>query len=347
MPGNRGSSVPRGMAPSRSSRPLGFARRRKPARGLSIRRRKSPRVLTMAALGVAVLAGSAAGYWTLRDRPGSASPVEAGVSVPPPPESELPLGGQRLFPDFRVVAFYGAPHDRDLGILGIGPREAGTRLLRQADAYTFSSRRVLPAFELIGTLATDGPGDDAMYRWRLPEQEILPYLAEARRMRALFIIDIQPGRSDFMTEIRRFEELLKQPDVGLALDPEWHVGPRQVPGRDLGSVDAATINEVVDYLAELVRAYDLPEKLLVIHQFTEEMIVNKGRVETAPGVAVTFDIDGFGEPLPKRGKYESFSQQFEDRYFHGFKVFFEQDVDVMTPLEVLGLRPAPDLVVYQ
>jgi hypothetical protein len=112
-------------------------------------------------------------------------------------------------------------------------------------------------------------------------------------------------------------------------------------------VDAAEINEVIDYLAGIVRRYDLPQKLLVIHQFTEQMVVSKGLVRQVPEIAVTFDIDGFGKKVPKRGKYESFSQQFEQRFFHGFKVFYDQDIDVMTPLEVLGLRPPPDFVVYQ
>ena len=42
----------------------------------------------------------------------------------------------------------------------------------------------------------------------------------ARQSKALLLLNIQPGQSDFMTEIKRFEKYLKEPDVGIALDPD-------------------------------------------------------------------------------------------------------------------------------
>jgi hypothetical protein len=301
----------------------------------------------MAAL--ALVAGTAAApYLLTRDREATGGVDEGAAQVTATRPDELPRGGTLIFPEFRVVAFYGAPYDDDLGVLGIGPDAAARRLLQQANGYTFSPRPVLPAFELIGTLAMREPGPDQMHRVRMSDSDIREYLLAARKVRALFVIDVQPGRADFLTEVKVYEDLLREPDVGLALDPEWHVGPEQVPGEVLGSVDAATINRVIDYLSALVRKYDLPQKLLVIHQFTQEMIQNKAKVfSSTDEVAVTFDIDGFGDRPNKIDKYETFSQQFERRFQHGFKVFYQQDVNVMTPLDVLGLRPTPDLVVYQ
>jgi hypothetical protein len=272
------------------------------------------------------------------------SPSE-GVVVPPAP-SDLPMGGQVIFPDYRVVAYYGAPHDTDLGILGIGPEQAAAQLQEQVKDYEFGSKPVVPAFEIIGTLATRAAGDDGMYRVRLPREDLDQYLAAARDINALFVVDVQPGRSDFLTEVQRYEDLLLQPDVGLALDPEWHVSDSQLPGVDIGSVDAQDVNQVVDWLAALVRDHHLPQKLLIIHQFTSNMITNKAYVQTPPELAVTFDVDGFGESDVKVGKYEDFSGPFAS-FYHGFKLFYEQDTDLMSPLQVLGLRPAPDFIVYQ
>ena len=51
------------------------------------------------------------------------------------------------------------------------------------------------------------------------------YLKAARKAKALLMLDIQPGRSDFFTETTRLRKWLKEPDVGLALDPEWRMGP--------------------------------------------------------------------------------------------------------------------------
>ena len=57
------------------------------------------------------------------------------------------------------------------------------------------------------------------------------YLNAARKAKALLVLDIQPGHSDFFTEATRLRKWLREPDVGLALDPEWHVQAGQVPAR--------------------------------------------------------------------------------------------------------------------
>ena len=61
------------------------------------------------------------------------------------------------------------------------------------------------------------------------------------------------------------------------------MAPGQVPGREIGSVDAATINEVSRYLSRIVRKHGLPQKLLVVHRFTSGMIRNEHRLERHPG----------------------------------------------------------------
>ena len=261
--------------------------------------------------------------------------------------AELPRGGRRIFPEHRVVALYGAPQSDELGALGIGtPDAAGRRLLRQARAYKGGGRRVLPAFELIAVVANGAPGRERLYRTRQSAATIRRYLAAARRARALLVLDIQPGRSDFLAELRALEPFLREPDVGLALDPEWHVGAGQVPGRVLGSVEAGVVNAVSARLAEIVRERRLPEKLLVVHQFTRRMIRQRERLVPRPGVATVLDVDGFGNRADKIAKYRELTRG-TGRFAHGIKLFYREDVGLMSPREVMGLRPRPQLVIYE
>jgi hypothetical protein len=276
---------------------------------------------------------------------GSAGAVD---TVPKPAIAQLPGGGRTIFPVKRVVAFYGAPQSERLGVLGIGsPDRAAIRLKRVARAYATPARPVLPAFELISTIANAHPGDDGMYRTHQPAGTIERYLVAARKAKALLLLDVQPGRGDFLSEAQRLEPFLLQPDVGLALDPEWHVGDGEVPGQTIGSVTAEQVNEVSAYVSDLARKHDLPQKLFVIHQFTDGMIQGKERLVRRPGLAMTMNVDGFGYPGDKIPKYKQFTATNAAGFHNGFKLFFEEDSNLMTHGAVLGLRPAPDLVVYE
>ncbi|HUH08328.1 MAG TPA: cell wall-binding repeat-containing protein [Egibacteraceae bacterium] len=262
------------------------------------------------------------------------------------PGLHLPRGGRTIFPRHRLVAFYGNAQTPAMGVLGEGsPDEAGVRLLSQAAPYDSSERPLLPVFELIVTVAQRAPGADGMYRSTTEPGPIREYLEAARRIDALVLLDIQPGRSDFLTEVRRYEDLLKEPDVGIALDPEWRMGANQVPGKVIGSVDAAEVNQVSQYVAELVQRHDLPEKLFVVHQFTHGMVTNRDQIVPREGLAITFHIDGFGSRGAKLSKYDALS--VEPPFHNGFKLFYDEDVDLFAPSDVLGFSPPVDLVSYQ
>jgi hypothetical protein len=266
------------------------------------------------------------------------------ADLPKPPE--LPRGGRRIFPDFRVVGFYGAPQDEELGVLGIGkPSTAARKLERVARGYERKTRPVLPAFELLATVAAADPGEEGKYILRQDDAVIARYLRAARRAKALLVLDIQPGHADFMDEARKLERWLREPDVSLALDPEWHT-PGATPGSVIGSVSAQKVNEVSAWLAGIVRERRLPEKLFVLHQFTADMIRNKELVKKRPGLAVTFNVDGFGDRPNKVSKYDAFTSE-ATRFHDGFKLFYREDTNLMKPRQVLALTPPPDLVVYE
>jgi hypothetical protein len=278
---------------------------------------------------------------------GSNDPEPASSSAQEPPApAELPRGGRSVLPEHRVVAFYGAPQSRELGALGIGtPRGAARRLAREARRYRRDDRAELPALELIAVIANADAGDDGMYRARQSDSVIRRYLRAAREAKALLLLDIQPGRSDFFTEATRLEKWLKEPDVGLALDPEWRVSEGQVPGQVIGQVDSREVNATSAWLAQLVEEHDLPQKLFVIHQFTDDMVEHRD-LKRHEGLDMVLNVDGFGGQEVKIAKYRDFTREAKD-FHHGFKLFYEEDTDLMTPRQVLRMKPRPELVVYE
>jgi hypothetical protein len=266
---------------------------------------------------------------------------------------ELPRGGRMILPRHRVVSYYGAPQDPQLGILGaVSPREAARRLRVRARAYDRRRRPVLPAFELITTIARAAPGPDGLYRHRQSGAVIRRYLRAARRMRGLLILDVQPGQADFVEEVRALEPYLKEPDVGLALDPEWSLPSGTAPGQAIGSTSADTINRIAAFLSRLVQRGRLPQKILIVHQFTDGMVTERDQIVPRPGVAIVFNIDGFGTrqlktAIYKRLTYKKRAGSGAREPFNGVKLFFEEDTNLMKPGTVLRLRPQPDVVVYE
>lgn len=277
---------------------------------------------------------------------GNSETADAGAAAPA--LAELPRGGRVLLPDYRLVAYYGAPGSEELGALGIGTaHQAGAQLLDQARPYSSDERPAMPVFELLASVAAASPGDDGLYRIETPDSTIRRYLAEARRREALLLLDIQPGRSEFFAEIDRLAPYLSEPDVGLALDPEWHVGPDEIPGQVIGSVEAQTVNQISAELAALVEREQLPEKLFVIHQFTAGMIAHRSELVARPGLATVINVDGFGDQPSKIAKYRDLRPAPASGLASGFKLFYNEDFDLMTPEQVLKLRPEPDLIVYE
>lgn len=262
---------------------------------------------------------------------------------------ELPRGGKSVFPQHRVVGFYGAPQSPQLGELGIGsPDSAARRLERQARPYNrFGKKKLLPVFELLGTIALASPGSDGKYRFRQPDRIIRRYANEAREEKFLFMMDIQPGRSTFIEEAKHLEPWLKRSFVSIALDPEWNMGPGGVPGERIGSVDASMVNKVTAYLSKLVRENDLPQKLVVIHQFTEDMVKNKENLRLHRNIDLVLNADGFGTPSAKKSKYEQLAPSKNSGIYPGFKLFYEEDTNLMSPGQVMGLQPQPKFIVYE
>ncbi|WP_341835664.1 hypothetical protein WJU16_22825 [Chitinophaga pollutisoli] len=269
----------------------------------------------------------------------------AGEDAPPLPGALLPF--------HRILAYYGNLYSPAMGILGTLPEQplfdtlsAEARRWKAADP----SMPVIPALHYIAITAQRSPGKDGKYRLRMPHAEIDKIIAMARRQGAIVFLDIQPGHSDVATEARTLAVYLAQPDVHLGLDPEYNMTYGQVPCSAIGTMDATAINAVSEFLADLVREYQLPPKILVVHRFTQAMVTNADAIRRRPEVQFVMNMDGFGSPAKKKDTYKSYIGR-KPVQFTGFKLFYKVDPAtggrLMQPHEVLLLQPSPVYIQYQ
>jgi hypothetical protein len=263
---------------------------------------------------------------------------------------EIPGGGQLVFPGRRFVALYGSPLTSRLGVLGEqGPEATLDRLLDVSAGFeTGDGVTVVPTFEIIATVASGEAGPDGDYSTETPVEDLRPWIDLAAREDIYVVLDLQSGRTDFLTQAKRYEELLRLPHVGLAIDPEWRLRPDQVHLEQVGSVTGAEVNTVSEWLAGIVREAALPQKLFIVHQFKPEMITEREAIEAPPELAVVIQVDGQG-PLPTKYRtYEILTSGAEDAVWRwGWKNFYDEDSPMATPEQTLAVDPPPVFISYQ
>lgn len=258
-------------------------------------------------------------------------------------ESDGPLKENRL------VAYYGHPSTGLMGVLGeYQPDELMDRLKEQTAEYSKldPDRPAVPTIELIASVAQPVPGSDGLYVTQTPKKDVQTYVDLTKKNDALLLLDVQLGRATVMQEIELLEPYLKLPHVHLAIDTEYSVEDGEVPGQDLGEVDGPEIQEAVEYLDDLVERENIPDKLLMVHQFEDGIVTNKQAIKPTKNVQVALHADGFGGADAKAVKYELLVRDQPIQY-GGFKVFYKQDEPVLEPRDVLRLDPAPAVVTYQ
>ncbi len=246
----------------------------------------------------------------------------------------LPSGKYILFDKERIVGFYGHVDDGRLGALGTyaTPKEAlEAGVEPYLPLYETPGTIMTPAFEIITTVASDVPTENDDYSRETPIANIEPWVDAAEELGAYVILDLQPGRTDFLTQAKQYESLLKREHVGLALDPEWRLRDDQTEFNQIGSVSSREVNEVVFWLAELVRENNLPQKMLILHQFRPSMLPNRERIQSLPELAVVVHMDGQGTLDEKLETYELLARHFpgEPMRFFGWKNFFDEDKDIV------------------
>jgi hypothetical protein len=262
----------------------------------------------------------------------------------------LPGGGQVVFPGRRMIALYGHPGSSVLGSMGEQSLPAAiARARRVARDYRSLSREpVIPAFEIITTVASASAGPDGDYSNESSVAKIRPWVDEARRAGMYVMLDLQPGRTDFLTQAKRYEELLRAPHVGLALDPEWRLGPNERHMVQIGSVSAAEVNRTAAWLAELTRRYKLPQKVLMLHQFRLDMITERSNLDTSHDeLRIVIHADGFGTASQKHATWRALHGNEPRGVWWGWKNFYDEDRPTFTPARTMAVRPSPVFVSYQ
>ncbi len=264
---------------------------------------------------------------------------------------ELPGGGQLLLPGRMLVALYGHPGTGALGVLGEQPLdEAIERARAHAAPYeALVEPPVVPAFEIIATVASSSAGSDGNYSAEADPEFLRPWVEAAGEAGLYVLLDLQPGRTDFVTQAERYRSLLELPHVGLALDPEWRLGPGEVHLEQVGSVGVDEVNRVVTWLADLTREHSLPQKLLVLHQFRLAMLPDRERLDTSrEELALMVHVDGQGSQGDKQATWRAVRENAPPPLTWGWKNFYDEDQPMLTPEQTVAqVDPLPDLVTYQ
>ncbi|MDP9040808.1 MAG: hypothetical protein M3N30_02425 [Bacteroidota bacterium] len=270
-----------------------------------------------------------------------------------PVKLKYPLPGA-IFPFNRVIAYYGNFYSKRMGVLGEYPTDtmfaklkAELKKWQAAD----STVPVRPALHYIAVTAQGYPGKGNKYRLRMPFKQIDSVIRMAARINALVFLDIQVGMSTVQDEVPLLEPYLKMPQVHLGIDPEFSMKTGKKPGSVIGTMNDSDINFTIRYLANLAKANQLPPKILVVHRFTQAMIRNYKNIKPTPEVQVVIDMDGWGAKSRKLTTYREYVSK-EPVQFTGFKLFYKNDFreagsSMMTPVEVLKLKPRPVYIQYQ
>ncbi|RYZ21241.1 MAG: hypothetical protein EOO16_13840 [Chitinophagaceae bacterium] len=267
-----------------------------------------------------------------------------------------PLPGA-ILPFYRPIAYYGNLYSNKMGALGKWPKAqmipnllAEVKKWNEADTVIKS----IPCLHYIAVTAQGAPGKDGKWRYRMPLHQIDTILNWAKEINAIVFIDVQIGLSTLQDEIPLFEKYLSLPNVHLGIDPEFAMLGKggKKPGSVIGTVDAADVNYVSGYLADIVRKNNLPPKMFMVHRFTKGMVTNYQNIKLRPEVQVVMDMDGWGPPDLKKGTYRYWINE-QPVQFTGFKLFYVNDTEksgqkeMMSREQVLGLKPMPVYIQYQ
>ncbi|HEX3309760.1 MAG TPA: hypothetical protein VHS32_26210 [Streptosporangiaceae bacterium] len=263
---------------------------------------------------------------------------------------QLPGGGQILFPGRLLVALYGHPGAPSLGVLGEQGLSASiARARKVATAYRALSKvPVIPALEIIATVAQARPGWDGAYSYQSTAASLRPWVRRATAAGMYVILDLQPGRASLLAQARSYRSLLQMPDVGLALDPEWKLTAHQLPLHQIGSVSISEVNSVIRWLAGLTARHRLPQKLLVLHQFRLSMIADEQLLDTRrEDLAILIHMDGQGTRADKQQTWQAVTRAAPAGVAFGWKNFYVKDHPMMSPQQTIARTPQLSMISYQ
>ena len=262
------------------------------------------------------------------------------------------------------LAYYGRPSVPVMGIIGEHDVVTLTRMLKAqakvVDEINGPQLRVKSAYHLVHGMATVASAADDSHLDFLPDDVVMRYISSGLRNNVAVILDVQMGALSASEAISRALPYLKYPNVHLAIDPEFAMShPNQtVPGNPIGFVTGAEINAAQKLMADYLVANKIRgRRLLLVHQFFDEMIVEKEQINwDNERVDLVICADGFGDPWGKITKYNGFFSGNEDVTYTAFKLFYRWDEPVLTERHALGtdkfneqlrVEVAPNMLIYQ
>ncbi len=281
------------------------------------------------------------------------SAVRAGLKDTRWPAATVASLPGSIFPAKRIVAYYGNPLSKRMGVLGeLPPDQMLARLDKEVAAWSKAdtTHPIQPALHLIVVVAQGAPGRDGKYRLRMPDTLVEKVYSWASQRNALLFLDVQVAQSTVQEEVPRLAQFLKRPNVHLGIDPEFSMKHGERPGSKIGTMTSADVNYTIGFLSDIVKANNLPPKVLIVHRFTRNMVTDARNIRLDPHVQVVLNMDGWGPPWLKFDSYRGYIEA-EPVQFTGFKLFYHNDTKkgepLLTPSEVLRLTPKPVYIQYQ
>ncbi len=245
-----------------------------------------------------------------------------------------------------IVAYYGRPGVKSLGVLGQHSLEAIIPIIqKKANAYKKASGNpnVVPGFDIIYGLAAADPGRSGNYLIPLSSKKLMPYINASKEHGFMTFIDTQLGKMTPLQAVQPVLKYLQHKNVHLAIDPEFEVhGLDMRPGKIIGHVTGKQINQVQAAMTDYMQKHNIKEKkMLIVHMFRHTMVTNKQDLKTFDNIDLIFNLDGHGSPRLKTNIYNAiYTKRVAHEVAGGFKLFFDEDKPrLMTPKEVLGLKP--------
>lgn len=280
----------------------------------------------------------------------SAQQPPANLPKPQSKPFQFPGGGRILFPHYRLVALYGTPGEPVLGVLGQQslPKTIERVQKLAKDYQPYSKQPMYPALEIIATVASDSPTENGNYSREIDAGKLLPWIQAAEKAGVYVTLDLQPGRSDFLSQAKEYQSLLAYPNVGLALDPEWRLTANQVPLMQIGSVGIKEVNATAEWLATFTQQHKLPQKLFVLHQFRLDMLPDRDQLNTSHAdLAYIIQMDGQGPQSNKLDTWRAITANPPANVNFGWKNFYEKDPDLLSPKATMAINPQPRYISYQ
>ncbi len=262
----------------------------------------------------------------------------------------FPAGGRTLFPEYRMIALYGSPDYPVLGALGQQslPDSIARAKALAAQYQPLMIEHALPTMEIIATIASASPTANGNYSQSIDLSKLTDWVMSAQRSGVYVVLDLQPGRNDFLSQAKSFASILEQPYVGLALDPEWRLAPTEVPLVQIGTVSIAEVNETAQWLAQLTQKYKLPQKLFLLHEFRLSMIPDRDELNTTyPELAYAVQMDGQGTQPEKDSTWQDVTADPPPNVHFGWKNFYIKDSPLRSPQQTMQVTPTPWYISYQ